>query len=116
MCVCSRFSPEIGSPPSPLGQGTSSIFHAAGLARKAALQLGQFHASLCVPSAQKAQKKLFFWQNPCHFRTRTGRFFTDFARALLCFHRLGGFARKKIRDPLSAILPFERCGGWPSGQ
>ena len=74
------------------------------IAGKAALQVRQFHAPSCVPNAQKAQKSCLFSQNSGHFGTNTARFFTDFARAIVCFHRLTGFGCKKIRNPFSGIL------------
>jgi hypothetical protein len=78
------------------------------LAHKAALQLRQIYAPKCVPNAQKAQKMLLFLQNPCHFGTETSSFYTDFARAVPCFHRFTGFGRKKIRDPFSGIPRWEQ--------
>jgi hypothetical protein len=74
------------------------------IAGKAALQIRQLHAPACLPNAQKAQKSCFFLQNPCHLGTKTGSFYTDFPRAILCFHRFTGFGRKKIRNPFSGIL------------
>jgi hypothetical protein len=72
------------------------------------LQLRQIYAPKCVPKAQKAQKTLLFSQNPCHFGAKTSSFSIDFARAVVCFHRLNGFGRKKIRDPLPGIPRWEQ--------
>jgi hypothetical protein len=40
-------------------------------------------------------KKLLSTQNPCHFDAKISSFFIDFAKAILCFHRVTGFVRTK---------------------
>jgi hypothetical protein len=62
-------------------------------------------APLSVANARKAQKSCVFLQNRCDLGTKISSFYTDFARAVVCFHRITGFARKKVRDPFSGILP-----------
>jgi hypothetical protein len=63
------------------------------------------HAFLTLENHKKAA---FFCKIRVISAHKPARFLTDFARAVLCFHRLTGFGRTKKGIPFSGILRWEQ--------
>jgi hypothetical protein len=63
------------------------------------------HAFLTL---RKHKKAAFFCKIRVISARKPARFFTDFARAVVCFHRLTGFGRTKKGIPFSGILRWEQ--------